>query len=180
VRFVLCSPIEQVTPDTGRPSSFCLSHVSRRAGGMASVPVPHLIGSFGRDCGGRRVPCRLRPSRYWAAGVSHPESLAAVAETALANRSCLAALLPPLAAILAWPVLYFVSSCQACFSCHWSWGVHGWAWLAVAVSANLAVLVGWPRVYILRGIVFVLQVLAILASWPVFLCLFHLLESMGL
>jgi hypothetical protein len=94
---------------------------------------------------------------------------------------CLAGLAPPLVAAVSWPVFYFslfiaglpliLLVLLACV---------GWAWmLSGTVAVNLAALFNRRRSWIVRGIVFVLQTLAILASWPLFRCLLDLLESMG-
>ncbi len=104
-----------------------------------------------------------------------------VGETASHVTWCLVGFAPPLVAILSWPVLYFslflmalpliVLALLCCI---------GWAWLASdGVAANLAVLLSWRRVRVLRFFLFTLQVVAILASWPLFVLLLDLLESMG-
>lgn len=94
---------------------------------------------------------------------------------------CLPAFLPPLAAALAWPVLYFGTFLVGIapipfimFACV------AWAWVdSDGVAGHLFPLLGWPRVRILRGLVFCLQVLGIVASWPLFLILLRMVESMG-
>ena len=102
-------------------------------------------------------------------------------QTAIRLAGCLLGLLPPLAAALAWPVLYFGAFpagillmplvMLACVA---------WAWeFSSSVAGHLSALLGWPRVGILRGSVFLLQVLGIVASWPLFVFLLHLLESLG-
>jgi hypothetical protein len=107
---------------------------------------------------------------------SPSSSLAAVRVT-----HCLVAFLPPAAAILAWPVLYFGAFLFGlvlmpivlivCIS---------WAWVASkSVAAHLSALLGWSCVGVLRGLVFLAQLVAILGSVRVFGCLLDLLESMG-
>lgn len=56
-----------------------------------------------------------------------------------------------------------------------------WAWLASgSVASHLSALLGLSHVGIVRGFVFSLQIAGIVASWPLFLFLLHILESMGL
>jgi hypothetical protein len=95
---------------------------------------------------------------------------------------CLVGLLPPLAAILAWPVVYFGAFIFGVLLLmpFVLLGCVAWAWVVSAnVAYHLSALLGWPRVRILRGFVFVFQVAAILASWPLFGCLLQLFQSMG-
>jgi hypothetical protein len=102
-------------------------------------------------------------------------------EAAIHVAGSLLMLLPPLAAALAWPVLYFGAFLAgilliplvllACVV--WAWGISS------SVATNLSALLGWPRVGILHGLVLFLQVMGILASWPIFVFLLRVLESMG-
>jgi hypothetical protein len=94
---------------------------------------------------------------------------------------CLLGLLPPLAAALAWPVLYFGAFMAGLLLMPLvSLACVAWAWVVSrGVAGHLSALRGWSRVGLLRGLVFALQVLAIAASWPLFGLLLDLLESMG-
>ncbi len=102
-------------------------------------------------------------------------------QTAIRIAGCLLGLLPPLTAVLAWPVLYFGAFIAGILlmpivmlGCVvWAWGVSS------GVADHLSALLGCSRVGALRGSVFFLQVVGILASWPLFVDLLHLLESMG-
>jgi hypothetical protein len=105
----------------------------------------------------------------------------AASQPAIHLAGCLLGLLPPLAAALAWPVLYFGAFMAgllliplvllACVA---------WAWVVSArVAGHLSALLGWERVGTVRGLVFTLEVLAILASWPAFTLLLYLCNAMG-
>jgi hypothetical protein len=103
-------------------------------------------------------------------------------QSAIQVAGCLVGFLPPLVAVLAWPVLYF-----GAFLTGLSLipivllGCVVWAWLASrSVASNLSALCGWSHAgMILRGLVFFLQGVGILASWPLFAYLLRLLEAMG-
>jgi hypothetical protein len=95
--------------------------------------------------------------------------------------SCLLGLLPPLAAALACPVLYFAAGLVGiCFLPFVMLACIAWAWgVSDGVAGHLSALMGWPGVGILRGVVFLLQVLGILASWPLFGYMLEWLEALG-
>ena len=102
-------------------------------------------------------------------------------QSAIQVAGCLVGFLPPLVAVLAWPVLYF-----GAFLTGLSLipivllGCVVWAWLASKrVASNLSALCGWSHAGIVRGFVFFLQVVCILASWLPFAYLRNLLEAMG-
>jgi hypothetical protein len=105
----------------------------------------------------------------------------AASQAAVRIAGCLAAFLPPLAAALAWPVLYFgLFLTGMLFIPLVLVGCAVWAWVVSAsVAGHLSALLGWPRRGVLHGLVFVLELIAILASWPLFGSLLDLLSSMG-
>jgi hypothetical protein len=105
----------------------------------------------------------------------------AVGEAAVRIAGCLAAFLPPLAAALAWPILYFGLFLAAMpFIPLVLVGCAVWAWVVSAsVAGHLSALFGWPRRGVLQGLVFALELIAILATWPLFGSLLDLLSSMG-
>ncbi len=94
---------------------------------------------------------------------------------------CLTGLLPPFVAVLAWPVLHFSAFLMSCLLIPLALlGCAVWAWVVSrSVAGHLCALGGWSDVGTVRGFVFLLQVVAILASWPLFGYLLGLLEAMG-
>jgi len=104
-----------------------------------------------------------------------------IAQTAADASMCLLALLPPLVALLTWPVIYFglfipgfvlipavVIACVA-----WSWNQ------SRTVAKHLSALFRSNDVALFRGILFTMQAVAVLASWPLFIEFLDLLASMG-
>jgi hypothetical protein len=95
---------------------------------------------------------------------------------------CLIAFVPPVVAILAWPMLYFGAFIAGVFFMPVVLvGCVVWAWvLSRGVAENVAALLGSTRTWVLRGLIFTGQLVVILASWPLFGWLLDLLSSMGL
>jgi hypothetical protein len=106
-----------------------------------------------------------------------------VATARTVNRAihCLVAIIPPSVAMLAWPVLYFGAFLAGLiFMPLVLVGCVVWAGvLSRSVAENAAALLGSSRIWLLRGLVFSAQLVAILASWPLFGWLLRQLESMG-
>jgi hypothetical protein len=102
-------------------------------------------------------------------------------QAAIRITACLVGILPPAVAILAWPVLYFglfvagllLIPLVLVLCAVWAWGTSG------TVAQNLCALLGWNEVRATRGFVFVIQMLATLASWPIFIWFYRTLESLG-
>ena len=94
---------------------------------------------------------------------------------------CFGALLPPLAAALAWPVLYFTAFLAGMMMMPFvMFACIIWALVASeSVAAHFSALCGWSDKGFLRVVVFILQVLGILASWPLFGEFLGMLEAMG-
>jgi hypothetical protein len=93
---------------------------------------------------------------------------------------CLVALLPPAVAILGWPALYFGAFLAVLLMPLVLICCLLWAWVqSRGVAEHLSALLGWPRGFLLRVIVFAVQAALILASWPLFGYSLRLLESMG-
>jgi hypothetical protein len=85
------------------------------------------------------------------------------------------------AAALAWPVLYFGPFLPGLpLTLLVLIGCVAWAWpVSESVAGHLSALLGWPRRGVLHSLVFVLELIAILATWPLFGFLLKLLSSMG-
>jgi hypothetical protein len=102
-------------------------------------------------------------------------------QAAVRIAGCLAAFLPPLVAALAWPVLYFgLFLLGLPLTLLVLIGCAVWAWaMSESVASHLSALFGWSRKGVLQGLVFAFELIAILASWPLFVSLLAMLESMG-
>lgn len=93
---------------------------------------------------------------------------------------CLVGFLPPTIAALGWPTLYFglflavLLMPLVLIGCIW------WAWgQSHSVAEHLSQLIASRRIRLIRFIIFVVQSLAIVATWPLFGYFLRTLESMG-
>lgn len=104
----------------------------------------------------------------------------ATSEAAIHTAGCLVGLLPLTVAALSWPTLWFGTLLGIILMPLILLGCIGWAWIQNRRVANhLSELFKLRRVRLLRVTLFVMQLLAIVATWPLFLYFLEILQSMG-
>jgi hypothetical protein len=99
-------------------------------------------------------------------------------------RCLYAFLLPPALAIVAWPVFYFTFFVMGIILMPFMLVICAVLalWCSGVVAENVCAMLGWSAVRAIRAmyaVAFVMQLLAIAASWPLFRLLLNQLELMG-